>query len=83
MEWDDLTTLAKATMMVRARAAIEAMREPTEVMVLTQGKSHPENAKTERTREAAELLNHAVRRNAVEVWHEMIDAALTPSPAAK
>lgn len=59
-----------------ARAAIEAMMEPTDAMILSQGKSKPENAATETQRERAEALNRSVRRLAVETWREMIQAAL-------
>lgn len=59
-----------------ARAAIEAMLEPTAAMVLSQGKSRPENAATETQRERAEALNRSVRSLAVVTWREMIQAAL-------
>lgn len=61
----------------KARAAIGAMREPTEAMVLTQGKSRPDLARTETQRSCAERLNRSVQIMAVETWHEMIEAALS------
>ena len=59
-----------------ARAAIEAMMDPTDAMIMSQGKSKPENAATEAQRERAEALNNSVRKLAVIQWQEMIRAAL-------
>lgn len=67
--WDDITDLAKACMFVRARAAIEAMREPNGAMI-DAGRVADEN-------EPCGNLRPEV------TFHAMIDAALaepkTPS----
>jgi hypothetical protein len=64
--WDDLTTLAKAAMRQRARIAIEAMREPTEAMAAAGDLPGWDDITT---------IGHSL-----EVWHAMIETALTPSP---
>jgi hypothetical protein len=51
-------------------------REPTEAMILTQGKSRPDLAKTDGIRNVAQELNEIVRADAVRIYKEMIDAAL-------
>lgn len=62
-----------------AKAAIEAMREPTETMINSQGKSRPDLAPTERLGALAEKLNISVRLQAARTYSEMIDAALQES----
>jgi hypothetical protein len=51
-------------------------REPTEAMILTQGKSRPDLAKTDGIRNVAQELNEIVRADAVRIYKEMIDAAI-------
>ncbi|MCZ3377407.1 hypothetical protein [Rhizobium sp. AG207R] len=72
----EMEALTMTVMEERARAAIEAMREPSEAMVSSQGKSRPDLAPTERARALAERLNASIRLQAVRTYREMIDAAL-------
>lgn len=58
-----------------ADTALDALMEPTEGMILTQGKSRPDLAKTDRQREATIKVNDAIRRMAKETFVEMILAA--------
>lgn len=87
---EEIGMIARELQSLRAAAKVRAIREgdgewvmvprePTEAMLMTQGKSRPDLAKTERTREIAEKLNAAVRRMAAETYREMI--AASPIPA--
>jgi len=49
--------------------------EPTEEMLLTQGKSRPDLAKNEKTREIATRLNASIRAMASETWRSMLQSA--------
>lgn len=50
-------------------------REPTLEMLMTQGKSNPTSDATEQRRKSIEILNRAVRQQAVATYREMIEAA--------
>lgn len=66
-----LDAVSEPTLTAAARAAIEAMREPTEAMLQA---AHPG------LRNLSWPINSDPDRENVEVWHYMIAAALNEKP---
>lgn len=75
-EWDGSEAACRAVASAAARAAIEAMREPTEAMAIAGG-GEPYLATSEQPLVFAEIREVIAVEN---IWQAMIDAALEDKP---
>lgn len=83
IEWDELEAAERASRLCEARAAIEAMRHPTDAMLEASQRALVDTMNRLGWSKEQRKGRLSAQTKSVMRWTAMIDAALEPAPAGK